>query len=100
MKCTSSLVALVLVAAGAAPVHAVSTHLQSPPRPAINPQPLPPRHGGTSPSDVINPQPLPPRRAVPDARGAIAPLPLAPRTVDPAAQGASPRAAVGASEKN
>ena len=100
MKSTSNLVVLVLVAATAVLAHANPSHAQVPHRPAINPQPLPPRHGGASVNDVINPQPLPPRHGVASARDAINPQPLPPRTVDMTSQGATPRASIGETERN
>ena len=72
MKSIRCLVVLALLASSAGLVHAGPSHEQGPRRPAINPQPLPPRRGVASARDAINPQPLPPRTSDSAPRAASA----------------------------
>jgi hypothetical protein len=60
MHTSSRLCLLVTLALGSTLSHgAVSTPLLA--AVMVNPQPLPPRHFGTSGREPVNPQPLPPR---------------------------------------
>ena len=60
MNATTRITVAVSIALGATLAFAGSA-----PRPAINPQPLPPRHDPTGMHPAINPQPLPPRDPTP-----------------------------------
>lgn len=64
---------------------------------AINPQPLPPRHGESR----INPQPLPPNQVSSKARSvAINPQPLPPPDSSRSLSSAPARPYIGETEKN
>jgi len=85
MQTASKFVVLALLAFGATTSH------------AINPQPLPPRHGESR----INPQPLPPNQANSKAhRVAINPQPLPPRDSRQTPPTATARPYIGETEKN
>jgi hypothetical protein len=100
MQSPFNVLVFAVLAAGAALTQAAPARVQAPPRAAINPQPLPPRHVDAGVRDVINPQPLPPRRGGSVLHDQINPQPLPPRTPDATARDAVSRAYIGETEKN